>query len=81
MGLFNHGSPTTDVDGDAERIGDNIDQEGWKMAEQAVLSRVGGWAGVSEEAKYRQIKEAYDQLVENNKAAAVWEGKEEDSGM
>lgn len=76
MGIFNHGSPSTDIDNDGVPRG--LDKEGWKMAELAVLSRVGGWAGVSEAGKRAQIQEAYDQLVENNRQAAAWEGKDEE---
>lgn len=55
--------------------GDNIDADAWKMAEESVRGRNGGFSGVSEEGKYRQIKEAYDQIVDNTQKANDWEGK------
>lgn len=54
----------------------SVDSNAWRLAEEAVRARNGGFAGVSEETKQRQIKEAYDQLQENNAAAAKWEGTE-----
>lgn len=66
-------SPAPDTDVPA---GDNIDKEAWKQAEEAVRGRNGGFSGVSDEAKYKQIKEAYDQNAETAKKAAEWEGTE-----
>jgi hypothetical protein len=60
--------------------GDNIDQDTWKLAEESVRSRNGGFSGVSAEGKYRQIKQAYDQITDNTQKAADWEGKDV-SGM
>lgn len=74
----NTGSPSTDVNN--ENIPEGRDPEAWRMAEQSALSKLGGWAGVSEEGKQAQIQEAYDQLEENNRKARAWEGKE-DEGM
>jgi hypothetical protein len=66
----NNPAPAQDVP-----VGDNIDKGAWQMAEESVRGRNGGFSGVSKEAKYRQIKEAYDQLVSTNDEAAKWEGK------
>jgi hypothetical protein len=65
----NNPAPDADVPKD-----NDIDPEAWRRAEEAVRARNGGFAGVSDEGKYNQIKEAYDLLVENNKKAADWEG-------
>lgn len=53
-----------------------IDDLAWKRAEEAVRARNGGFAGVSPEGKYRQIKAAYDLLVESNQQASKWEAKD-----
>lgn len=60
--------------------GDNTDTDAWRLAEEAVRARNGGFSGVSEEGKRRQIQEAYDQIVATNDQARKWEGTE-DTGM
>jgi hypothetical protein len=70
FGGTNNPAPLSDVPQDTD-----IDPATWQIAEDLVRSRNGGFAGVSEQGKYNQIKEAYDQIVENNKKATAWEGK------
>lgn len=60
--------------------GDNIDPDAWRMAEEAVRSKNGGFGGITKEQKYKQIKEAYDQIAGETTKARKWEGTE-DTGM
>lgn len=55
--------------------GSNIDADAWKVAEELVRARNGGFSGVSPQGKYLQIREAYDQMRETNDKAIKWEGK------
>ena len=70
-------NPAPDADIPA---GDNIDQDAWRLAEETVRSKNGGFGGISKEQKHKQIKEAYDQIAGHNAQARKWEGTE-DTGM
>lgn len=71
FGSTNNPAPKQDIP-----FGDNIDPDAWKVAEDLVRARNGGFSGVSEQGKFNQIKAAYDQILETNKKAAEWEGKD-----
>jgi hypothetical protein len=53
-----------------------VNQELWEQAEIAWRNQSGGHGVSSESAKREQIKKFYDQMIDNDKKAKAWEGKE-----
>lgn len=52
-----------------------VNKDVWAQAEQAVLNKNGGWAGVSPEGRKAQIQEQYDQMVSNDESTKKWAGE------
>lgn len=64
--------PATDPSASGVDAPKGLNKDVWAEAERATVNMLGGFAGVGPEGREKQIRERYDQMVQNDKDTKEW---------